>query len=552
MIKIMFSRIFQKIIQHKVKAGIIFLLVLVVVYFGYKNLFTTGSVTRYVTTAAAKGTIIISVSGSGQVSASNQLDVKSKASGEIVYVGVKKGQEVKSGALLVKIDNSDAQETVENAQVSYDQVKLDLEKMKGLTMQTGSIRGVKEKAANDLQKAYDDGFNTVSNAFLNLPTVMGGLYDVLFGNTFTKSQQNTDWYADQVSNFEGGLKAITYKNDVNSSYWSSKAKYDENFNHYKATSRNSNTATIESLISETYDTIKIIADTIKNGNNYLDFVSDLMKKNNVSIPSAFSTHQSNLASYTGTTNTYLSSLLSSKTSIQSNKETLVETDFDIADQEIKLKQAENTLNDAKNKLANYYVYAPFSGTIAELDVKKGDSVSSGATVLTIISPQKIAEISLNEVDVAKVKVGQKTTLTFDAVEDLSLTGEATDVDTLGTVSQGVVSYTVTITFDTQDDRVKSGMSVSAAIITDMKQDVLLIPSAAVKSNGEQYVEVLENNTVRNQTVEVGLSNDTMTEIKSGLQEGDRVVTQTTTATTKTTTQTTSKNTGGGEMRAFGF
>jgi multidrug efflux pump subunit AcrA (membrane-fusion protein) len=139
--------------------------------------------------------------------------------------------------------------------------------------------------------------------------------------------------------------------------------------------------------------------------------------------------------------------------------------------------------------------------------------------------------------VAKVKVNQKVTLTFDAIEDLNITGEVAEIDALGTVTQGVVNYGVKIIFDTQDERVKSGMSVSAAIITDIKQDVLLVPNAAVKSNNGQYVEVLENNIPRNQTVETGLSNDTMTEITSGLKEGDKVITQTITAnTTQTQTQ----------------
>jgi HlyD family secretion protein len=113
---------------------------------------------------------------------------------------------------------------------------------------------------------------------------------------------------------------------------------------------------------------------------------------------------------------------------------------------------------------------------------------------------------------------------------------------VGTVSQGVVTYTVKIGFDTQDDRVKTAMSVSAAIITDIKQDVLLVPNAAVKkSNNEQYVEILENNIPRYQAVEVGLSNDTMTEITSGLKEGDKVITQTITGNTTSTAKTSSQN-----------
>src|SRR6185503_5946600 len=109
----------------------------------------------------------------------------------------------------------------------------------------------------------------------------------------------------------------------------------------------------------------------------------------------------------------------------------------------------------------YTVRAPFSGTIAKLSVDKGDQASSGTTVATIISKNQIADLSLNEVDAAKVTVGQKATLTFDAVEDLSIAGAVASVDTLGTVSQGVVSYVVKIQFTTQDERVKPGMSVNA-------------------------------------------------------------------------------------------
>ena len=117
-------------------------------------------------------------------------------------------------------------------------------------------------------------------------------------------------------------------------------------------------------------------------------------------------------------------------------------------------------------------------------------------------------------------------MTLDAVSDLGITGEVVEVDGLGTVSQGVVNYTVKIAFDTQDERVKSGMSITANIITNIKQDVILVPNSAVKSSNGEFVLILDNNVPRNQTVEIGLSNDTMTEIISGVNEGDEVVTQT--------------------------
>lgn len=81
------------------------------------------------------------------------------------------------------------------------------------------------------------------------------------------------------------------------------------------------------------------------------------------------------------------------------------------------------------------------------------------------------------------------------------------------------------------------MSVSAAIITDVKQNVLVVPNSAIKSdtNG-QYVQILVNDTPQSQSVETGLSNDTMTEITNGLKEGDQVITQTITSNTSNQTQ----------------
>ena len=95
-----------------------------------------------------------------------------------------------------------------------------------------------------------------------------------------------------------------------------------------------------------------------------------------------------------------------------------------------------------------------------------------------------------------------------------------EIDTIGTVSQGVVTYNVKIGFDTQDERVKPGMSVSTDIITDVRQDVLMVPNSAIKSSS--YVEALANGQPVREPVEIGLSNNTMTEIISGLNEGDKI------------------------------
>jgi len=172
-------------------------------------------------------------------------------------------------------------------------------------------------------------------------------------------------------------------------------------------------------------------------------------------------------------------------------------------------------------------------------------------------------VTLNEVDAAKVKTGQKAVVTLDAIPDLEITGKVSSVDTLGTVSQGVVSYTIEIVFDSQDERIKPGMSVSASIITDVKTDVLMVPNAALKSaNNLSYVLVpsaadLKNlpansaagvvlvQTPSQQTVEIGLTNDEYTEITSGLKQGETVVVGTTGSQTNSTRTQTQQNFRGG-------
>ena len=220
-----------------------------------------------------------------------------------------------------------------------------------------------------------------------------------------------------------------------------------------------------------------------------------------------------------------------------------------------LNAAKSRLVDANETLNDYTVRAPLDGIVAALPAKVG--VDAGASIATIVTAQKIATISLNEVDVAKVKVGQKATLTFDAIENLTISGEVAQVNPVGTVSQGVVSYGVQIAFDSQDDRIRSGMSVSATIITQIKRDVLAVPNSAVKTlNGQSYVEIIDSlansaasstglipstETPRRIQVETGLSTDTMTEITSGLAEGEHVITQTITGVARTTTNTTQNN-----------
>ena len=230
----------------------------------------------------------------------------------------------------------------------------------------------------------------------------------------------------------------------------------------------------------------------------------------------------------------------------------------------KLQVAEEQMNiahasylSAKEDADKRTVRASIDGTINEINIANGDDLSrlssnSNSSAPIIIGDLNTlkAQVEVNEVDISNVNIGQKVSLTFSAIDGLTATGKVEKMDSLGTLTSGVVTYNVTIGFDSLDQRIKPAMSVSAAIITNTKQDVIVVPNSAVKSQkGNSYVQVLNGQTPENKTVEVGLSNDTQTEIVNGVSVGDNIITNTISITS---TSTASSRTGSSSVRIPGL
>ena len=523
-------QVWKKISHHKIASFAVVIILSAAAYFGYKYFFGSTTETRYVTVQAQTGTLIVSISGSGQVSALSQIDIKSKASGDVIYVGVKNGQEVWAGTLIASLDARDAEKQARDAQANLESAQISFEKLK--------------QSSADLAKITEDSFNDVSNAFLDLPVIISDAEVIILGSAINPpSQSNAGFYKDFVSVNDTanrdriGIIITAAQND----YADARAKYNETFLLYKDTNRYADSPTVTNLLNKTVEFNKSLAQALKSEKNILDFIADYASANSKSVPSLVNSYQTTLRTDIGKTNSFISTLIDTQNALKN-------APLDIRSQELTLKQRENALLDAKEKLADYFVRAPFNGVIAQLQLEKSDSVSPSTVLGMLITKQKLAEISLNEVDVAKIKVGQKATLTFDAVPELTISGQVAEIDAIGTVSQGVVTYKVKIAFDTQDERVKPAMSVSAAIIIEAKPNVLLVPNSAVKSQGEaHYVEISGTTSPRRQTVETGLSNDESTEIISGLKEGDLIIVRTITSSSQTQTTQTS-----GSLRIPGF
>jgi len=623
------GKTFKKIFWRKSVAVVLVILVAAGVYFGYKSSGNGAAAVTYVTQAASKGTVIVSVTGSGQVSVDSQVDVKPQVSGKVISVKVKNGQNVKAGDVIATIDDVEAQKAVrdaninlEDAQISLQkltqsadqysvdqarstlaQAQMDLEKLKepptatdlqlaenAVSQAQRSVQQAKDNydqvglnAKQTLDKAYDDGYTAVSQAFLEVPDLVKDAYKVQW--------DSNDDPSDHVYSYKLILgDNSVYISSMIDDYNTASDKFKTSFDDFKTVTRDSGDDAVYGIITETYDMVRAVSTALESARNLLDVIVNMNYKNffiadtvdslrtmiqnditvinkdvtdlttakdtidttKQNLPYDISDAQAAIDSATESLQEKQSALTDLKagaskedlfaaqtkvTDAQNSLDQLLSgaDKLDVKAQNLTIEQRQNSLADAKATLDDYTIRAPFNGTISAVGTTVGDTIGSGTSVATLISSQRLADVSLNEVDMVKLKLGQKATLTFDAIDGLSISGEVVDIDTVGTVSQGVVTYNVKVAFDTDDDRVRPGMSVDAAIITDVKQNVLVVPNSAVKTQGAtSYVQVMasaDSKVPRQQDVVTGLADDTSTEIVSGLNEGDLVVTKTTGAST---------------------
>ncbi|HBO17065.1 MAG: MacA [Candidatus Moranbacteria bacterium GW2011_GWE2_35_2-] len=185
---------------------------------------------------------------------------------------------------------------------------------------------------------------------------------------------------------------------------------------------------------------------------------------------------------------------------------------------------------ATNQLARAKLYSPVDGIVTAVNIKEGEVATVGVAVISVASEGNLEiESNIPESDIAEVKLGQKAEVVFDALSNEDVfEAEVVEIDPASTVIQGVVYYRTKMKLIRGDERIKIGMSLDADILTAKKENVLMIPERAIKTeNGVKTVEILlaEKNETEKVEIEVGLSGDGgMIEVFSGLKEKDRVVT----------------------------
>ncbi len=198
-------------------------------------------------------------------------------------------------------------------------------------------------------------------------------------------------------------------------------------------------------------------------------------------------------------------------------------DIDLA--EAQLAQARISVEIARSRLDDMVLQAPFSGQLVSWDLYRGDNVTPGAPVGTLVDVSRYhIDMDIDETEISKLEVGSQARITLDAFPDQELGGRVSRISLAGRNAQGIVSYGVRIELSPPDLPVRPLMTAAISVVVARKENSLLVPNRAMRRDkGGKYVEVLRDNVPTKVYITTGVSSEDYTEVVEGLAEGDEVV-----------------------------
>ena len=452
----------------------------------------------YAETTPTRQDVSNSLSGTGTLNPANTYTVKSLVDGKILTGGFEEGDKVEEGDVLYTIDSSDASTNLEKASIALQQAQRSYDK----TVDLQYVRAEVDGTVSSLKVAKGDQVTSgqevavirdSSKMLLNLlfPAADAANFSVGLDGTFEtlKGTVTAVTGTDELST--GNLLVRTVTIRVNNAgglttAQAATASINGVSSIASATFAYQAERTLTALASGTVSAINVQeGDAVSKGDILIELTGDDLTE-----------------------------------SIQSASESL--------------RSAEISMQNQQDNMSNYTITSPISGTIIEKDAKQGDALTSGSTLCVIYDLSYLEMvINVDELQIGALSVGQKVQLTADAVTDKTYVGTVTRVSMKGSSSGGTTTYPITIRIDNTDG-LRPGMNANAEIVVAEASNALVVPNAAVIRGG--YVLVSKKspsaaNAVEDMDapdgyvyvkVETGVSDDSYTEIKSGLQEDDTV------------------------------
>ncbi|WP_418601100.1 efflux RND transporter periplasmic adaptor subunit [Haemophilus sp.] len=232
-------------------------------------------------------------------------------------------------------------------------------------------------------------------------------------------------------------------------------------------------------------------------------------------------------------------------SVNTAKSTLDNAKAEMVALEANIKQAEFEVNTAETNVGYTKITAPMDGTVISVPVSEGQTVNANQTTPTIVTIADLSKMKIkpeiSEGDITKVKAGQEVSFTIlsdsqtvyhsviDSVDPANTTtSDSSSTSSLSSSSSSTTSaiyYYANVLIDNPDRTLRIGMTTENNIKIANAKDVLLVSNMAIqKRDGKSFVNVLnDKNQPEPREVEIGVQNDFKTEIKSGLNEGEKVI-----------------------------
>lgn len=466
---------------------------------------TASAVTSYQEETVSQRDIVNSLSSSGTLQPADSYTVSTLVSGEILSDTFEEGDLVEEGQLLYTLDSSDASTSQSQAQNSYAQAQKSYSQAVKAKYPTADLTGT-------VSEVYVKNGDTV-NAGTELMTIVGD--NNLYINFLFTYADTSDFYVGQTATiFINGMAGTITGTVTAVSSGSTASDTGKMITTVRVKAQN------PGLVTSAYTASAVIGSYSSYGNASIEMGES-------------STITAETSGKVTNMNWLAGDAISSGDQICTITGDTVDNQIDNA--QLSLDNAQTSLENAQEKLEDYQITAPISGTVVTKIAKAGDKIEGGSTgTLCTIYDLSYLEMTMNidELDIGKVEVGQTVEITADAVEGQTYTGVVTKVSVAGTTTGGITTYPVTVRID-ETDGLLPGMNVDAEIVLEQESGVLAVPSAAVNrgntvlitADSPSAVNALDQEAPEGYVyveVEVGISDESYTQILSGLQEGDMV------------------------------
>ena len=460
----------------------------------------------YLVASAQRQDLTVSVSGTATLQPADSYNVTTLLSGDIVSAPFEEGDLVTKDTLLYAMDSSDAQDSMDRAQISVQQAQLSYQQAQEALHPTATLSGT-------ISEVYVRNGDSV-NAGSQLARIVASTelsIDFLF-----PFAAPSDFYVGQTATVfvdgYAGSQAGTVTSVSNSTAITSNGKPS-----VSVRVRLNNPG----AVSDAYTASAVIG-------NYTSYGQAA-----VSMPASSVVY----ASGSGTVNGFakLAGSTVSKGEVLCTVESETIRD-QIENARLNLQSAQLSAGTASDTVDDYNIKSPIAGTVIEKSFKAGDKVdgaSSGTlAVIYDLSYLKL-EMAVAELDIGKVEVGQRVEITADALEGQTFEGVVDKVSINGTTANGFTNYPVTVVIEDYGD-LKPGMNVSAQIIGEEIPNALCIPVDAVDRGNTVTVPgpgalndagtaVVDVTKLETREVTLGRNDDEYIEVTGGLEEGDIVL-----------------------------